>query len=779
MKLEKFRCGWEYFMEGSALPLRPDTQEAETRTWSWKTLWDAALEGRTTLPEKSFVACVVVKLGEGSALTGARVIVDGKPAGRLEGGAARLEGRLEIPVGVYGSELSLVLEACMEDLTIGEPEVLGAAVDGTPILWPTPKKIRFFEGTVSCADFAAPTGEGEDAAFAAAHLTERMQERGVPAFGKGTKEVRLCLDAGMPDEKYAVSVTDEAIVLTGGGKRSLLYAAELLLQLAEADGFRKAEAEDEPFMRMRGFHIALPPREELDFAKRIFRTVLVPLRYNQLFVEFAGGMRFDSHPEISEAWVEGNIAGEEGRQPPFPHGSWVAGGRLLEKAEVRDLLDYAKSLGLEVIPEIQSWSHVQYITYAHPEIAETERQETEQADTRKADQRTSQFYAHCFCPSNEKSYEILFDLAEEILEVARPERYVHMGHDEIYDIGLCPRCKGKNHADLYVRDVLRLHDYLAKKGLTMMIWSDMLQPTEAYRTPPAGDRLPKDIVFLDFIWYFHPELDMEDHLSSLGHPMLMGNLYSSHYPRFESRIRKPCFVGGEVSTWCRFDEKNFGEFGKLYDLIYTAEMLWNEAYRSEQRRSYAEILSGTVLPRIREDLRGEREAAEKTRFSPVGSAEGLPAALLRACPEAVRADGAEIRVGKKLRKLYFRQATLLKRPCDSSLVKSCSHTVGTYTVLYADGTEETAAAVYGRDLMSLRSVWGEPMKPHYYRHHGYGCTWFARPAVQTKDEAGEDLQLLAAEWTNPHPEKEIAKILCRENPDEKAGWITAGADGEA
>ena len=61
--------------------------------------------------------------------------------------------------------------------------------------------------------------------------------------------------------------------------------------------------------------------------------MLIPVHYNQIFIEFAGGMRFDSHPEISKGWLEGNRRAKRGEIPPFPHGS-VADGELLEKDEV-------------------------------------------------------------------------------------------------------------------------------------------------------------------------------------------------------------------------------------------------------------------------------------------------------------------------------------------------------------------------------------------------------------------------------------------------------------
>ena len=184
-------------------------------------------------------------------------------------------------------------------------------------------------------------------------------------------------------------------------------------------------------------------------------------------------------------------------------------------------------------PEVQSFGHVQYITYAHPDIAEvTEEEKDVILDTRAADQPPSTFYKHSYCPMNEKSYEIIFDLIDEIVEVVRPERYVHMGHDEIYQIGLCPRCKNIPHDELYARHVIRMYDYLKARGYKMAIWSDMLQPTEKrYQTCTAIDRLPKDILMLDFIWYFHFDMDLENNILPAGFPVAIGNLYSSHFPR--------------------------------------------------------------------------------------------------------------------------------------------------------------------------------------------------------------------------------------------------------
>ena len=127
----------------------------------------------------------------------------------------------------------------------------------------------------------------------------------------------------------------------------MLYAVETLLQLAKNGALPYCEINDKPRTPLRGFHFGLPPREELDFARRLIRYVLIPMRYTTLFIEFAGGMRFDKHPEISEAWERGNLAAKAGKQPAIPHSSMVAGGGLLEKEEVREFIVYRKATVLK------------------------------------------------------------------------------------------------------------------------------------------------------------------------------------------------------------------------------------------------------------------------------------------------------------------------------------------------------------------------------------------------------------------------------------------------
>ncbi|NLD88266.1 MAG: family 20 glycosylhydrolase, partial [Clostridiales bacterium] len=550
----------------------------------------------------------------------------------------------------------------------------------------------------------------------------------------------------------------------------LLYGCEAFFSLITGGTIPTCEISDKPFKEMRGFHMMLPPRDQLEFAKRVFRYVLLPMRYNQIFLEFAGGMRFDRHPEISEGWLQGNKAAADGLQPKFPHGT-VAGGGLLEKDEVRDLVEYAKSLGFEVIPEVQSFGHVQYITYAHPEIAEIDEDlDNEIHDTRASDQPPDVFYYHSYCPMHDKSYEIIYDIIDEIVEVVKPERYVHMGHDEIYQIGLCSRCKNKNHAELYAKHVNRMYNYLKQKGLKMCIWSDMLQPTEKrYQTSPARTMIPKDILMLDFIWYFHFDLDMEDHILPYDFNVIVGNLYSSHYPRFETRIKKDHMLGGQVSTWCLFDEYNLAKKGKIFDIMYTAEMLWNSDYTSLARPVYNRVI-GELIPSVRDELRGEiirDDFIEEYNHIVLDGDDILPYEIYLAAESydgelfntdiPILADNYTINVSSTYDRLVFLHTTLNN---DRRTAWEPLERVGSYIVNYLDGTREEIPIEYAGNICVWSRRYAEPLPQQYYRHQGYIATYFSDPIIETKTQDGRDITVLGFTWLNKYPEKVISNIVC-------------------
>lgn len=668
----------------------------------------------------------------------------------------------ETGMGISASVVSLAAEGSFDGIEIridsdfstiavDEIEIYGRIEDGVS-LFPTPVSVRLSEGAVSCNDIYLGFDVSEEAKPAAFILAEKMSERGYHFSDNKPVPVSFVLNADIAANGYHLNVSFDRIEIAASDLRGFVIGVETLVKLADDGQIPVCNIEDAPFCEFRGAHLYIPGEHEMEFVKRMIREIFSPMGYNFIIMEVAGAMEFESHPEINEALLHALSQAKKGVWPAFPHGS-VGDGTIVKKDSLRKLVDYARSYGIEIIPEIQSLGHVQFMTQAHPDIAEiaADAEEVTVEDERLADIPPSSFYAHSFCPSNPKSYEILFDLLDEIIEVFRPKEYVHMGHDEVYQIGICPKCKGKDPSDLLAEDLNRIHDYLSKKGLKMMIWADMLQPVTKYDTYRAIDKIPKDIMLLDFIWYFHMKDDIENNLLEKGFDVLFGNMYSSHFPRFEKRIRSNGVRGGQLSAWVGNNEEVLGREGKLYDFLYTGQMLWSESYRSENRNSY-DLLLSRKIPYIRERLSALKRPSLANGTEVVIKPEGDCLVLDH------ENDASDLGVSGKYQSLIF------EHTCNSFMrripwVKLTQ--VARYEVHYEDGEVVEIPLEYGGNVSHWDRKQNEPFHAGYYRHNGYSGTWFS-DGKRVDTEFGKKGTVYAFEWVNPFPEKKICSVILKQ-----------------
>lgn len=755
-------------------PLAPDSVTAAGGYhFAWMTAFDVGVDVHFDPIPKAYIGAISVKFSA-PAVSGVEVLVDGKTAGCYFGESGYRVGsvagentnliekaEITVPVGAYGSEILLRLHGAMQAMDIEKIELLGASLDDEPTLWPAPKKVTFLGENRRIAAVSAKGGAEAD--FAAEFFKQTLAECSpLPLCDCG---ITVCFeetkDPAYEGERYTIDYKDGTLTVTAAERLTLLFGADTLRQALNAEGIALLSVDDKPTCAFRGFHLGLPHLDYFEFAERFFRYVLLPLRYNSIIVEFAGGMRFDKHPEILEAWLEDQRLREAGEIIAAPiHNEMGARGTVLEKADVARYLASARKYGLDVIPEVQSLSHVQYLTAAHPEFGEYAAAPAKEIDTRGEDERPAETVAHCYCPSCDGVYEVMFDIIDEIVEVAKPKKYVHLGHDEVYQLGVCEKCKTKTPAELYYSDLMKLYGHLKEKGLTAMIWSDMLHPAPLtqYKCESLRERLPKDIVYLEFIWYFKFDTDIEDDLLPYGNPLMLGNLYSSHFTRYRSRMMKPGVIGGECSTWVAVGEEEFGDNGKIFDVAYLSEMLWNpENYEEKNRRAYTELIARHVLPYLRCGLHGAfaPRGYEKKALTLSGKKPALPAVLSEARPEAILAENFSFDGSATCDRLLL-ELTLL-HPMRRIVWKDLPH-LGSYTVTYEDGTQSEIELRYGRNVMELCHTYGIPKPTQYFRHNGYVGTYFSDPKVIGKTDCGEDLTLLVYPWDNPFPEKKITKI---------------------
>jgi N-acetyl-beta-hexosaminidase len=105
----------------------------------------------------------------------------------------------------------------------------------------------------------------------------------------------------------------------------------------------------------------------------------------------------------------------------------------------------------------------------------------------------------------------VFAIVDEICTVFEADAF-HAGMDEVFYIGddRCPRCSGRDKAELFAGEVTKIRDHLAGKGRELWMWGDRLLDgrttglgmweASENGTHRAIDLIPKDVMICD--WHY-------------------------------------------------------------------------------------------------------------------------------------------------------------------------------------------------------------------------------------------------------------------------------------
>ncbi len=267
-------------------------------------------------------------------------------------------------------------------------------------------------------------------------------------------------------EGYILSVKEDGVFVYADtllGKVSAAYG--ILAHVSE--GLVEGLVYSHPCVEHRSIRFYLPSREEFPFFKG-FMELLAALGYNAVILEIGAAMELRRHPELNAYWLEYSASMNSQHNKRYlasmlnprmrnsTH-TFNANGEVLSQEEVRELVEYGRALGLEMIPEIPSLSHSEHILGCYPELAEDISEEA----------------PSCACPLNEKLYEIVFDLYDEAIEVF-DAKFVHMAHDEWWVYCVCDKCKDRDPGELFAYNVNKCYEYLKSKGVEGAIWADSL-----------------------------------------------------------------------------------------------------------------------------------------------------------------------------------------------------------------------------------------------------------------------------------------------------------------
>jgi hexosaminidase len=315
-------------------------------------------------------------------------------------------------------------------------------------------------------------------------------EAGTPA----AHDIALSIARGGRAESYALRASAHGVRIVGADEAGLFYGVQTLVQLLhEHDGAWEAAATDiadHPRFAYRG--------AMLDVARHFFPVAVVKqyidrassLKLNHLHLHLTDDqgwrVQIDSRPKLTELGSTTSMSGDP--------------GGFYTKADYADIVAYAASRHMTVVPEIDLPGHTHAISLAYPEIAEPP---VVTDDIRRWGQEIpeagkpytgfgvgfSSLKIH-----DEATYAFVEDVVRE-LAAETPGPYIHIGGDE--PLSIAP-------AD-YAAFVARATQIVAAAGKTPVAWHEAgsstgLAPGTVGQywnfTTPAPDEVGKALAFV-------------------------------------------------------------------------------------------------------------------------------------------------------------------------------------------------------------------------------------------------------------------------------------------
>lgn len=289
-------------------------------------------------------------------------------------------------------------------------------------------------------------------------------------------------------EGYRIIVSKPSIVIEGQSEAGLFYGMQTLRKSIPGTTskgdiiFKGVTIEDYPRFAYRGMMLDVSRHFfPVDFIKR-YIDILALHNINKFHLHLTEdqGWRIEikSYPKLTEIGsqrketIKGFITGE---YDGTPHGGYYT------QDELKDIVAYARERYIEVIPEIDLPGHMLAALASYPELGCTGG--PYEVATKWG------IHADVLCGGNEKTYEFLENVFNEIFEIF-PSQYIHIGGDECPKSRwkVCPKCQAKikqlglkddkessKESKLQSHLTHWLEEIISSKGRKLIGWDEIIE----------------------------------------------------------------------------------------------------------------------------------------------------------------------------------------------------------------------------------------------------------------------------------------------------------------
>lgn len=382
-------------------------------------------------------------------------------------------------------------------------------------------------------------------------------------------------DPGAPGnspEAYRLLIERDRISLTGRSEAALAMGRRTLAQLAVSGPIPCCEIVDWPDAAVRSAHLCYHLiRESLAYNCPNYEALLThidelaALKYNGVLLELESMFPYRRHPDVTC-----KIA--------------------FTRQQIRTIRERLSGHGMEIVPLVQCLGHA-YNVLIHE---------------RYAGYREVPGTFQQYCPTNPKVADLYMEFVDEYLELFPGLRRWHLGGDESRQLAQCPRCKEKAAREglsrLYVDHVAEIARRVKQRGLTPLLWSDMLE-----HHPEALSLIPSSvqIVYWNYDMPRWPRPYLAELFRKQGFPVICapavrfgssGTELSVFYPEalrgLETLIGRMLREGDSevmVTNWMKGSPHENTHYG----FAYAADLCWDASLsRSNFQDRYAALFFG-------------------------------------------------------------------------------------------------------------------------------------------------------------------------------------------
>ena len=293
------------------------------------------------------------------------------------------------------------------------------------------------------------------------------------------------------DEGYKLTITPKGVTIRAKTAVGLFYAVQTIRQLLPVEvekpqrsaglklSLPACEIVDEPRFAYRGMH--------LDVGRHLFPVASIKRFIDMLALHKMNtfhwhltedqGWRIEikKYPRLTQigAFRKETVVGKQQKEQNTFDGKPYGG--FYTQDEVRDIVKYAGSKFITVIPEIEMPGHALAALTSYPELSCT----GGPFEVRKLWGIDKDVY----CAGNDQVFTFLQDVLTEVMELF-PSKYIHIGGDECPKDRwkACPKCQKrikdeglKNELELQSYFIRRIEKFVKSKGRNIIGWDEILE----------------------------------------------------------------------------------------------------------------------------------------------------------------------------------------------------------------------------------------------------------------------------------------------------------------